>query len=419
MISELFVHPGDTVVMQRSRQAKTMREPSPKDETDPAAHLEALSGLAVHAPTSEDFLRDAGRLFFQSGMGVDRLFLSLQALDPAFRARTFLWQRELERVRIREWPHGLENRPGYYDSPDFHVHSTRKELRVPNLGSAQGHSCDLYGELREQGYSDYLMVPLQFSDRNVNTLSIATKRGDGFSESELTSFRRTTETLTVIFERYAALEAVASTLKTYLGRSASREILQGHIRAGEGELIEAVILFADLHDFTAYAARLSPASTVRLLNEYFDCLVEPIERHDGYVLKFIGDALLAFFPGDRRDLARATPLAAVHKIRQRLADLNRARAEKDEPPIRHGMCLHYGRVLYGNVGSSQRLDFTIIGQDVNVAARGVEVAKALDADYLFTGDFVARFGARDLLPIGAHELRGIVNPVTLYCLAAE
>lgn len=377
----------------------------------------ALSRRAVHAQTAADFLQDAGRLLLGAA-GVERIFLSLQALHPAFRARTYLWQYAATQVRVREWPHGLKNRPGYYDSPDFHVHSTRNELRTANLQNIEGHRCDLYQELRDQGYTDYLMVPLFFNDGTVNTFSIATKRRDGFSGEGLAGFRRTIDSLAVILERYAALEAVASTLNTYLGRSVSREILQGHIRAGHGEIVKAVILFADLHDFTGHAAELDPVSTVRLLNDYFDCLVGPIEQHDGYVLKFIGDAVLAFFPGDERGASPTNPMAAVNEIRQRLAELNRVRAEKGEPPLRQGMCLHFGRVLYGNVGSSERLDFTIIGQDVNVAARGVEATRTLNVDCLFTGDFVTCFGTEGLVPIGSHTLRGIPEPVSLYRLAA-
>ncbi len=377
-----------------------------------------LSARAVREQTTAGFLGDAGPLLFDTAE-VGRVFLSLQALHPAFRARTYLWRRGAKQVRMEEWPHGLKNRPGYYDSPDFHVHSTRTELRIADLKTIEGHRCDLYEELRGQGYTDYLMVPLFFSDGTVNTFSIATKRRDGFSSGGLARFRRATESLAVILERYTALETVASTLNTYLGRSVSREILQGHIRAGHGELIEAVILFADLHDFSGHATLLDPVGTVRLLNDYFDCLVGPIEQHDGYVLKFIGDAVLAFFPGDERGASPANPMGAVHEIRQRLAHLNHARADKGEPPLRQGMCLHFGRVLYGNVGSSERLDFTIIGQDVNVAARGVEATKTFDADYLFTGEFVARFGNSGLVPIGARKFQGIPEPVALYRLAAE
>src|SRR3546814_2350426 len=121
-------------------------------------------------------------------------------------------------------------------------------------------------------------------------------------------------------------------------------------------------MIADLYDFTRHGSRLGPTDTVRLLNTDFDCLVEPINENGGHVLKFMGDAVLAFFPM-LQDVAAPAPLRAVLAIRERLAALNEARDAASQMPLRHALCLHYGRVLYGNVGSSDRFDFTIIGED--------------------------------------------------------
>lgn len=381
--------------------------------------VEQLTSAAVHTRSREEFLAAAGALLWASSLKVERVFLSLRTLHPAFRARTYLWRSETERVSVIEWPHGLKNRPGYYDSPDFHVHSSQAEFRVRNRQEITEHRCDLYGKLRAEGYTDYLMVPLPFSDGTINTLSIATKLRVGFPANDLDRFRKLTDGLVVIFERCAALETVSSTLETYLGRSTSREVLRGGIRAGHGELVEAAILFADLHDFTGHSAPLGPVETVRLLNDYFDCLVGPIEEHRGYVLKFIGDAILAFFPTERGAPSRPNPLEAVLAIRRRLADLNRARKERGEARVRHGLCLHFGEVLYGNVGSSERLDFTIIGQAVNVAERVVEATKELKVDYLCTRDYVDHFGDRGLTPVGTPGLKASSEPVELFTLVPD
>ena len=375
-----------------------------------------LAATAVREPTTETFLRATGDLLSNSTLQVERLFLSVQTLHPAFRARTYLWRKMTDQVEVVEWPHGLKNRPGYYDSPDFNVHRSRKEFRVPKPREIERPRCDPYEELKTEGYTDYLMVPLVFSDGTVNTFAIATKAPSGFPGEALDGFRDLTDTLMVILERYAALDTAASTLATYLGRSATQEVLQGRIRAGHGELVNAAVLFADLRDFTAHSVRLDPVGTVRLLNDYFDCLVVPIEEHHGHVLKFIGDAVLAFFPV-LPEGQQPRPLEAVRTIRRRLGKLNQARRDDGEPPIRHGLCLHFGQVLYGNVGSTERLDFTIIGQAVNVAARGVDATRDSDADYLFTGEFVKHFGDTDLEPIGSFDLRGVPQSITLFTFA--
>lgn len=309
----------------------------------------ALADIAATTADPQTLVRGMGRILFRTPLRVEPLFVSVQAPHPAFRARTYLWRPPEDHVRVIEWPHGLTNRPGYFASPDHHVHETGAELRVNNLHEVTDSPCDLYGKLRDADYTDYLIVPLRFRDGTINTLSIATRLPAGFPERSLDGFRRLVGLLSVILERTTALESIDAALQTYLGRHTSAQIMRGKIRPGRGELVEAAILFADLHDFTHLTASLGPAQTVGLLNDYFDCLVEPIEESGGYVLKFIGDAVLAFFPlgmGERLD-----PIAAIGKIRQRLDAANKARTTAGESLLRHGVCLHFGTVLYGNIGS--------------------------------------------------------------------
>jgi adenylate cyclase len=383
----------------------------------PAMLSTPLIKAAVQSQSVEGFLTAAGVMLSTPPLRVERIFLSLQTLHPAFRARTYLWKREGQSVSAIEWPHGLRNRPGYYHSPDYHVHTAGTEFRVPNLQEMSRHPCDLYGKLKAEGYTDYLMVPLAFSDGTVNTLSISTRAPGGLSSEALDRFRALIDLFVVVVERYAALETRNAALDTYLGRSAAAQILSGNIRSGHGEATDAAILFADLHNFTGQSAKLSATGTVRLLNAYFDCLVGPIEEHGGYVLKFIGDAILAFFP-ILSDAAEPNPIDAILTIRNRLEELNQARSESGEPALGHALCAHFGRVLYGNVGSSERLDFTIIGESVNIAARGVSTAKLLGTDYVFTRSFIQRFTGNAFVPIGRHAFKGIAEPQELFTVAA-
>jgi adenylate cyclase len=380
--------------------------------------LLAVAGIGAQSLTIRSFIHQIGLYLSRRPLCVKRLFLSLQTLHPAFRARTYLWKSRAPEIRIVEWPHGLKNRPGYYDSPDYHVHTSGAEFRVPNLQEAQGSSCELYGKLRDEGYTDYLMVPLIFVDGTVNTLSIATRLSGGFPDQEVIRFRELVDVITVAIERYSALETVSVTLGTYLGRGASREVMRGRIRAGHGEMIQAGILFADMHDFSCHASCLGPSGTVQLLNSYFDCLVGPIEEKGGNILKFIGDAILAYFPTSAGQ-PDPDPVGAARAICRRLADLNQVRYAKGEPAVRHGVGLHFGEVLFGNIGSSERLDFTIIGEAVNVASRCAEETRALNIDYVATGEFVARFGADQFVPLGRHQLREIEEPIALFGFAPD
>lgn len=374
---------------------------------------DAVIASALRAGTVEEFFIALGPLLRSSSLAVGRLFLSLQTIHPAFRARTYLRHDGDNRVNIVEWPHGLRNRPGYSHSPDCHVHSTGMELRVRDLQNVGPSRCDLYGKLRAESYTDYLIVPLPFSDGTVNTLSIATRRPGGFPAASLNWYRRVVDLLVIVFERYAVLETRSAALETYLGRGVAQEVLKGRIRSGYGEEIEAAILFADLNGFTRLSSNLTPLATVRLLNTYFDCLVGPIEEHGGYVLKFIGDAILAFFPlGPEASASR--PVDAVRAIRQRLGELNEARTVAGDEPLSHAVCAHRGRVLYGNVGSSERLDFTVIGEAVNIAARGVDTAKMLGVEYVFTRPFVESFVDSELTYLGSHAMEGVTGSFAFY-----
>ncbi len=166
---------------------------------------EVLAANAVYAPTTEAFLQSAAHLLSTSPLQVERAFLNLQTLHPAFRARTYLWRMRTDRVQVTERPHGLKNRPGYYDSPDFHVHRSRAEFRVRKPQEMKRPRCEPYDELKAEGYTDYLMVPLLFGDGTVNTFAIASKARNGFPEDELDHFRDMTDIFVVILERYAAL----------------------------------------------------------------------------------------------------------------------------------------------------------------------------------------------------------------------
>ncbi|WP_019195313.1 hypothetical protein [Afipia birgiae] len=169
---------------------------------DMAEIVLALISSAGPGSNAQTFLQDAGALLARTAPQIERVFVSLQTLHPAFRARTYLWEASEDKVRTVEWPHGLQNRPGYFDSPDHRVHSSRTELRVRDLQAVSAHRCDLYGELRDAGYTDYLIVPLLFKDGTVNTQSVATRRAGGFQDAAIRDFQRLTGLFAIVLERF-------------------------------------------------------------------------------------------------------------------------------------------------------------------------------------------------------------------------
>ena len=178
-------------------------------------------------------------------------------------------------------------------------------------------------------------------------------------------------------------------LTTYVGKNAGERVLAGHIRRGDTEAIYAAIWLSDMRGFTALADTLPPQDLVDLLNRYFDCQVPAIVDHGGEVLKYMGDGLLAIFPiGAERDFSTicAAALAAGKDARDKIAALDTT--DRDGSGLRFGLALHVGDVLFGNIGSGNRLDFTCIGPAVNLAARLEKLAGRLGRTILASEDFV-------------------------------
>lgn len=180
-----------------------------------------------------------------------------------------------------------------------------------------------------------------------------------------------------------------------------------------------MILSSDLRGFTGLSDRLPGEQVIDLLNGYFDALVPAIEAAGGEVLKFMGDGLLAIFPvtGAPSAACRAA-LTATEAARTALAEANAEREARGEPVLRAGMALHQGEVLYGNIGSTNRLDFTTIGPAVNLAARLETLARDLGRELLVSAA-VAAHCPDGLASLGRFALRGFSTPIEVFAPADD
>jgi len=212
-------------------------------------------------------------------------------------------------------------------------------------------------------------------------------------------------------EIYGLMRKSRNILEAYLGRQAGEKVLEGQIRRGDGEDIHAVIWFCDLRDSTVLADSMSRGDFLRLLNEFFECVLGPVLARGGEVLRFIGDAALAIFPVDGNEAeacARAVRAAQDARGCMQAANAKRSR------PLAFGIGLHMGDVLYGNIGTPTRIEFTVIGAAANEAARIESLTKTLGVPLILSAP-VARHvpGCR---PLGLHRLRGVGEPVELFTL---
>jgi adenylate cyclase len=167
-----------------------------------------------------------------------------------------------------------------------------------------------------------------------------------------------------------------------------------------------------MRGFTTLADRLPPETIFDLLNRYFDTQVPAIIAHGGAVLKFMGDGLLAIFPISGND-ATAVCHRALSAARQTRANITELAPPPDCAPVRFGLALHIGQVLYGNIGSGDRLDFTCIGPAVNLTARLETLAGKLGRPIVTSGDF-AQHCPDELARLGEFTLPGFAAPQQVF-----
>ena len=267
----------------------------------------------------------------------------------------------------------------------------------------EGAEFRLPKELRAAGCTDYLTVPLNHIGRRYPAVGWATDRAGGFAETELALLEETRPALAGVVEAIMTLRTARGLFLIYHGRHVSDRVIDGQIRRGQVEPLRAVIMVTDLRGFTSLSDRLLAGEVIVLLDDYFQVVSSAVHLHGGTVLKFIGDGVLAVFSTDGepdQTVARAA-LAAARKI---IAEL--AAHKIDGQIVRAGIALHVGTVMYGNVGSSDRLDFTVIGPAVNLAFRLESLTKELGRPVLASHTF-AEAAAEPLASLGPHPIRGL------------
>jgi adenylate cyclase len=236
----------------------------------------------------------------------------------------------------------------------------------------------------------------------VSAVSFGTRRPSGFSAVEQALLRRVVPAL-----RGAVATAL---LDTYVGSATGRRILSGHIRRGDVESLEAALMFCDLHDFTALSNRLPSERVLALLNIYYDQVVPAIGERGGEVLKFLGDGVLAFF----HDYGGPAPSCAAAFEAARLVCERLAQVCLPDAKLRAGIALHFGEVSYGNIGAGDRLDFTVIGRDVNLTSRIQGLCGAANQSLLMSERFAHLLDRPGTAPIGRYELKGFAEPAALF-----
>lgn len=369
---------------------------------DPARQAAALDlmgymlGEAMQATDPDEVLTEMSERIRAAGVPLDRATSIVPLLHAEAAASARFWERG-KGARSYLFPYNEASGEGYARSPAADAHSTGQWVTLW-LPDTPDETYDIVAELKEAGITHYIMAPVFQRTGLASTFSFATASPDGFSPQDFAFRRAVFPALAACQEILTTTRAMNKVLRIYVGEEPRARIIKGDVHRGEVVHIRSAILFADMRSFTELTSEMTAEEAAGLLNAYFDCIVPAVEENGGEVLKFMGDGILAVFRAEgegQKTCARALEAASAG-----LAKV------AEDPRFEAGVALHFGEVAYGNVGSGMRLDYTVIGRDVNLAARIAALCGAHGQPLLLSEGFHALAGLKGL-SLGPQSLKGL------------
>ena len=361
-----------------------------------------------------------------SGLALARANVVIDTLHPVYAGRAFTWQRNRQETTLSEYGRSDEGdaEQRWRRSPFYRLEETGEPFLRRRVNAGTEAEFPIFLELRAAGIVDYIAMANRFAAEGIIGemdcvySSWATDDTKGFNESDVADLIRLMPVFALTMKA-ASLARIAGTLvETYLGRDAGRRVLQGRIGRGRADRIEAVLWFSDLRSYTRISDSAAPEDVIPFLNDYAEAIISAIHEAGGDVLKLMGDGTLAIFRADDRGRASRAALGAAYNARRALTRVNARRAAQKLPTTDMYLGLHIGEVFYGNIGSKDRLDFTIVGPAVNEVSRIAGLCRSVDQPLLVSADFASAIGRprNHLVSVGRYALRGVARAQELFTI---
>ena len=384
---------------------------------------QGLTGLPEN-----DLIRGFCERCREAGLILSRGLVFIDTLHPIFEGRGFRWN-DTETDESDTFEYGSTSagdaaqnwrRTTFYHMLE-HGH---EELQI-NLAEAATLGFSMIPELAEKGHRHFVAFVHRFGEAgSIGQMDCVysywlTRRTGGFTGQELSALRDLVPLLGLAIKSGAQVDIARTLGRVYLGRDASEQVLRGRISRGVTERINSVLWFSDLRGSTTISETITPDDIIPFLNDYAQAAIDAIHEAGGEVLKLIGDGVLAIFTGDDMTAAKRAALRAEHRFRHNMTSLNVTRTAAGRPVTSAYVGLHVGEVFYGNIGSEDRLDFTVVGPAVNEVSRIASMCRSVDRELLASSDFQAGLdapGRRYLVSTGRFALRGIGHAQDLYTL---
>ena len=384
---------------------------------------QGLTGLPEN-----DLLRGFCERCRADGLDLSRGLVFIDTLHPIFEGRGFRWN-DSETNESDAFEYGSTSdgdAAQNWRRTTFHhmLEHGHDELQI-DLADCASLDFSLIDELAAKGHRHFVAFVHRFGE--AGTLGQMdcfysywlTRRAEGFGEPGLAALRDLVPVLGLAIKSGAQVEIARTLGRVYLGRDASEQVLRGRIARGVTERINAVLWFSDLRGSTAISENLTPDEIIPFLNDYAQAAIDAIHDEGGDVLKLIGDGVLAMFTSEDMTLAKRAALRAEHRFRHNMTSLNQRRSADGRPTTSAYVGLHVGEVFYGNIGSEDRLDFTVVGPAVNEVSRIASMCSSVDRQLLVSSNFrdgLDASGRGHLVSTGRFALRGIGRAQDLYTL---
>jgi len=359
-----------------------------------------------------------------AGLPLARVHLSFSMLHPLYDALGFTWRRGqgMEVEGFRKSATGHSDR--FLRSPYYHLMSNDLDHLRRRLHPDVPSEFPIFDDLKQIGITDYLAFVHPFGGSSFSNSSTqgmigswSTDSPSGFSESMVAALLRMQNHLAVASKMAVLQKLTDNMLTTYLGGDAGKRVLDGQIKRGEGDTIRAALVMADMRNSTRLAETAGRDLYIETLNQYFDAIAAPFNRAGGQILSFLGDGFLAVYPCERHrapsEVACQAALAATHKATARMAELNARRSQEGLPEIGYGIGLHVGNVMFGNVGLTDRLTFSVFGSAVNEVQRLQTLTKNSPYRVIASKDFANYCDSGSWVTIGEEKLTGVKQKFTV------
>ena len=384
---------------------------------------QGLTGLPEN-----DLLRGFCQRCRAEGLDLSRGLVFIDTLHPIFEGRGVRWN-DADTNESDAFEYGSTSSGDAAENwrrTVFHhlLEHGENEIRI-DLAECDKLDFSMIEEIAAKGHKHFVAFVHRFGEAGtIGQMDClysywTTRRHEGFGEQELAALRDLVPVLGLAIKSHAHADIARTLGRVYLGRDASEQVLRGKISRGVTEKIKAVLWFSDVRGSTAISESLSPDEIIPFLNDYAQASIDAVHDAGGEVLKLIGDGVLAMFTHENVAVAKRAALRAEHQFRRNLRALNARRATEGRPTTSAYVGLHIGYVFYGNIGSEDRLDFTVVGPAVNEVSRIASMCSSVDRELLMSSAFgsgLEAAGRKYLVSTGRFVLRGISGAQDLYTL---